>query len=148
MTQEFVTLPREVVERAIEALFCTDSEEGSTAYENELKAVKKLRAALNQPQGDQPAMTPIAQRKLEDLVASGYTISGYSIYHKQKHQHGFVTGAGLVGWWRPDGMEYPQPKREPLTNSQINRLIADGKIPISGNPYEVFRAAEAAHNIK
>lgn len=54
-------------------------------------------------------MTPIAQRKLEDLVASGYTISGYSIYHEQRHQHGFVTGAGLVGWWKPEGVEYPQP---------------------------------------
>lgn len=50
MKQEFVTLPREVVEQAIEALFCTDSEEWSTAYENELKAVKKLRAALDQQQ--------------------------------------------------------------------------------------------------
>ena len=50
MTQEFVTLPREVLEQAVEALFCTDSEEGSTAYENELKAVKKLRAALDQTQ--------------------------------------------------------------------------------------------------
>ena len=112
MTQEFVTLPREVVELAIEAIFCTDSEEGSTAYENELKAVKKLRAALNQQQANQPAMTPIAQRKLEDLMASGYTISGYSVYHERKHQHGFVTGAGLVGWWKPEGMEYPQPRCE------------------------------------
>lgn len=112
MTQEFVKLPREVVERAIGALFCTDSEEGSTAYENELEAIKKLRAALDQPQANQPAMTPIAQRKLDSLLAEGYTISGYSIYHEQKHQHGFVTGAGLVGWWKPDGVEYPQPQGE------------------------------------
>ena len=49
MTQEFVTLPREVVERAIDALYCTDSEEGSPAYNFELKAVKELRAALEQP---------------------------------------------------------------------------------------------------
>ena len=62
-------------------------------------------------------MTPIAQRKLEDLVASGYTISGYSVYHEQKHQHGFVTGAGLVGWWKPEGVEYPQTQgeREPVS---------------------------------
>ena len=112
MKQEFVTLPREVVEQAIEALFCTDSEEGSTAYKNELKAVKKLREALEQPQANQPAMTPIAQRKLDSLLASGYKISGYSIYHELKHQHGFVTGAGLVGWWKPDGVEYPQPQVE------------------------------------
>lgn len=46
---KMIMLPREVVEQAIEALFCTDSEEGSTAYENELKAVKKLRAVLDRP---------------------------------------------------------------------------------------------------
>ena len=69
-------------------------------------------SSVVQPQAEQPAMTPIAQRKLDDLVASGYTISGYSIYHEQKHQHGFVTGAGLVGWWKPEGMEYPQPQGE------------------------------------
>ena len=71
--------------------------------------------ALKQPQANQPAMTPIAQRKLEDLMASGYTISGYSVYHEQKHQHGFVTGAGLVGWWKPEGVEYLQPQVEPST---------------------------------
>jgi len=187
MTQEFVTLPREVVEQAVEALFCMDSEEGSTAYKNELEAIKKLRAALEhqqnhvpdagnmvpagwrlvpveptekmvdmgrglssfpngvyramlsaapqpptvkecltveQPQANQPAMTPIAQRKLDSLLTEGYTISGYSVYHEQKHQHGFVTGAGLVGWWKPEGVEYPQPKRPPLTDEQID-AIAD-----------------------
>ena len=116
MTQEFVTLPRAVVEQVIDALYCTDSEEGSPAYNFELKAVKELRAVLEQPQAEQPAMTPIAQRKLEGLMASGYTISGYSVYHERKHQHGFVTGAGLVGWWKPEGMEYPQPlgEQEPV----------------------------------
>lgn len=69
-------------------------------------------SAVEQPQANQPAMTPIAQRKLDSLLTEGYTISGYSIYHEQKHQHGFITGAGLVGWWKPDGMEYPQPQGE------------------------------------
>lgn len=107
MTQKFVTLPREVVERALASL---ESEFGKHS-----KSASDIRAALNQPQANQPAMTPIAQRKLEDLMASGYKISGYSIYHEQKHQHGFVTGAGLVGWWRPEGVEYPQPQGEPST---------------------------------
>ena len=128
MTQEFVTLPREVVDQAVEALFCTDSEEGSTAHENELKAVKKLRAALDQPQANQPAMTPIARRKLDSLLAEGYTISGYSVYHEQKHQHGFVTGAGLVGWWKPGGMEYPQPQgeQEPAPNGATHIQLQQG----------------------
>ena len=130
MEQEFVTLPREVVEQAVEALFCTDSEEGSTAYKDELEAVKELRAALEQPQANQPAMTPIAQRKLEDLMASGYTISGYSIYHEQKHQHGFVTGAGLVGWWKPEGMEYPQPlgEQELVSVARVDDLEGGGRV--------------------
>ena len=182
MTQEFVTLPREVVEQALKAMEDAGVQRGSTGAE--FNAIESLRAAMDQPQNhvpdagnmlqagwklvplepncsmvlagersleqhdflrldyayramldaapnpptvkesstveqpqsNQPAMTPIAQRKLDDLVAGGYTISGYSVYHEQKHQHGFVTGAGLVGWWKPEGVEYPQPqgKQEPV----------------------------------
>ena len=107
MTQEFVTLPREVVGQAIRSLerYCFD-----VVVTKEVHAA--LRSALDQPQANQPAMTPIAQRKLDSLLAEGYTISGYSIYHERKHQHGFVTGAGLVGWWRPESMEHVQPQGE------------------------------------
>ena len=174
MTQEFVTLPREVVEQALEAMSLAlsdvDWRKDSPTQPVIHKAYNATSAALEQPQiqsggippnwklvpveptirmrlsarawtdaptsvyhamlaaapqppttkdssvvqpqANQPAMTPIAQRKLEDLMASGYTISGYSIYHEQKHQHGFVTGSGLVGWWKPDGMEYPHPQGE------------------------------------
>ena len=112
MTQEFVTLPREVVERAVASIEMLNA--GKWTQVTALAAT--LRAALEQPQANQPAMTPIAQRKLDSLLAEGYTISGYSVYHEQKHQHGFVTGAGLVGWWRPEGVEYPQPlgEQEPV----------------------------------
>ena len=41
---------------------------------------------------------------------------------------------------------HPQPC-QPLTDGQINRLIADGKLPLSGNPYEVARAIERAYGI-
>lgn len=119
MKQEFVTLPREVVEQALKAMsLCRPhmydhaSNTQDCAFDLLCDAVNALRTALDQPQAEQPAMTPIAQRKLDDLVASGYTISGYSVYHERKHQHGFVTGAGLVGWWKPEGMEYPQPRDE------------------------------------
>ena len=105
MTQEFVTLPRGVVKHALDALWTAATPKAEAA-------IAALRSALDQPQANQPAMTPIAQRKLEDLMVSGYTISGYSIYHEQKHQHGFVTSAGLVGWWKPEGVEYPQPQGE------------------------------------
>lgn len=177
MKQEFVTLPREVVERMIENM---KSIVGDSGYDRMLtrESEQILRAALDQPQNhvsdagnivpagwrlvpveptrdmlttwikapvvsntttpglyrsmlaaapqpptteessvaqpqaNQPAMTPIAQRKLDSLLTEGYTISGYSVYHERKHQHGFVTGAGLVGWWKPEGMEYPQPQSE------------------------------------
>lgn len=219
-TQEFVTLPSEVVEQALEALFEADSVRGD--YQNvkvRRNSIAALRAALEQPQnhvpdagnmvpvgwklvpvvptddmlydiqefshilpprgkriwahmlaaapqpptvkecltveqpqGEQLAMTPIAQRKLDSLLTEGYTISGYSVYHEQKHQHGFVTGAGLVGWWRPEGMEYPQPLGEqeplfwyrprgdglyegPLHKSQIERVREEsgGWVPLYTN---------------
>lgn len=177
MTQEFVTLPREVVEQALEALI-NEGEFRKLLEPLIEKSIDSIRAALERPQNhveqhlgmvpagwklvpveptddmlydiqefshilpprgkriwahmlaaapqppttedssvvrpqvEQPAMTPIAQRKLYSLLTEGYTISGYSVYHEQKHQHGFVTGAGLVGWWKPDGVEYPQPRGE------------------------------------
>ena len=109
---------------------------------------------VEQPQANQPAMTPIAQRKLDSLLTDGYAISGYSVYHERKHQHGFVTGAGLVGWWKPDGAEYPQPKQEPLTDEQIFALFESvwtdgthtGLVPPMA--IRLSRAIEAAHNIK
>lgn len=191
MTQEFVTLPREVVEQALNALNL--AYDGKCRLDTIPNATDALRAALDrpqnhipgvrnmaqagwklvpvvpttrmvdaarsqssfpagvwramldaapkpptvkdsltveQPQADQPAMTPIAQRKLEDLVASGYTISGYSVYHEQKHQHGFVTGAGLVGWWKPEGVEYPQPlgEQEPVSVARVDDLEGGGRV--------------------
>lgn len=202
MTQEFVTLPREVVKRVMDALYYTATTKSKhpNQWKEEDAAMKELRAALEQPQiqsggippnwklvpmeptrdmlttwikapvvsnttapglyrsmlsaaphpptteessvaqpqANQPAMAPIAQRKLEDLMASGYTISGYSVYHEQKHQHGFVTGAGLVGWWKPEGVEYPQPRgeQEPVAWA----VMKDGEIcweadyPFSNEP--------------
>ena len=128
-----ITLQRYVVEKALEALKighesahdCAETfhiemagykQQRHEALDAEVKqisdAIGALRAALEQPQVDQPTMTHIAQRKLDDLLTRGYEISGYSVYHEKKHPHGFVTGAGLVGWWKPDGAEYPQPQGE------------------------------------
>ena len=194
MTYEFVTLPREVVEQALEALFEADSvredyqnvkmrRDSIAVLRAALKqpqiqsggippnwklvpvepTIRKMAAmgpviracynmdgvsenvvdvyramlaaapqppALEQPQAEQPAMTPIAQRKLDSLLAEGYTISGYSVYHERKHQHGFVTGAGLVGWWKPEGMEYPQPQgeREPVAWINYSTLTGERKL--------------------
>ena len=91
---------------------CDDCKSAWGANDKNPPACVPAPPAVEQPQSEQPAMTPIAQRKLDDLVAGAYTISGYSVYHERKHKHGFVTGAGLVGWWKPEGMEYPQPQGE------------------------------------
>jgi hypothetical protein len=115
-------------------------------------------SSVVQPQANQPAMMPIAQRKLDSLLAEGYTIIGYSVYHERKHQHGFVTGAGLVGWWKPDGVEYPQPLGEqetdwsdsktlpselwknPLLSLQERLQIADGAVQWNREVAENLRA--------
>ena len=51
-----------------------------------------------------PPFTPLAQRKLDDLLARGFRITGYSIERADpawSPQRGFVTHGGLVGWWTP-----------------------------------------------
>ena len=165
-TQEFVTLPREVVEQALayveqHAVICG------------LAVRDALRAALEQAQVEQLAMTPVAQRKLDGLLGDGLAISGYSICKllpSSEMRHGFVTAGGMVGWWQHDGVEYPQPqgeqepdawmhsegraqplylhqqpKREPLTDEQIGAVYGD---TVGYSYIEFARAIEAAHNIK
>ena len=50
-------------------------------------------------------MTHTAQRKLADLLAQGFRITGYAIERADvadwAPQRGFVTHGGLVGWWTP-----------------------------------------------
>ena len=106
-----ILIDRAVVEQALAAFEHLVRRHYRLGTEHDSRA-KALRAALDRPQVDQPAMTTIAQRKLDDLLLRGYTISGYSVYNNTKHQHGFVTAAGLVGWWKPEGNEYQQPKVE------------------------------------
>ena len=52
-----------------------------------------------------PPFTSVAQRKLDDLLARGFRITGYSIERADvadwAPQRGFVTHGGLVGWWLP-----------------------------------------------
>lgn len=149
-----ILIDRSVVEQALEAFEIHARQYPHMVKGYTLDAEEALRAALEQPQANQPAMTPIAQRKLDSLLTEGYTISGYSIYHEQKHQHGFVTGAGLVGWWKPEGMEYPQPKLETLTDNQIDRIAESmpGGLEgfLKGWGWRQFARAvlEATHNIK
>jgi hypothetical protein len=48
-----------------------------------------------------PEFFPVAQRKLDALLADGWTINGYAIM-KGEHRRGFVDHGGFVGWWLPE----------------------------------------------
>ena len=137
MTQEFVTLPREVVEQALESLL----NEGN--FRKLMKplieeSIKQIKAALEQPQGEQPPTT-------EQSSAVG--VIGW-----KNHQ----PNSGTVVHWTtlmpPLGTKlytHPQPKREPLT-VEFNTAATGAK---PGTPTWLVtaaftRAVEASHNIK
>lgn len=95
-----------------------------------------------------PPFTHVANLKLDELQRKGYAISGYSIYHEDKHQHGFVTAAGLVGWWNSQGDSHPQPKQQPLTDEQIHDCFQHKHRDKLTERRMITRAIEAAHGIK
>ena len=53
-----------------------------------------------------PPFAALAQRKLDDLLARGFRITGYSIERADiadwSPQRGFITHGGMVGWWTPN----------------------------------------------
>ena len=63
MTQEFVTLPREVVEQALKALQNVREQLGSTV--SEFNAIEAIRAALEQPQ---PPRQPLTEDEIAELM--------------------------------------------------------------------------------
>lgn len=101
------------------------------------QAFKELRAALEKPQGEQePALVQVRRKSSSSWdEATSIECAEHLV---KNHPHRYEMRLLYT---------HPQPKREPLTNSQINRLVADGEIPLSGNPYEVTRAIERAHGI-
>lgn len=51
-----------------------------------------------------PDFTELGARKLAELQANGYRITGYCFERQvegTQPQRGFVDFAGFVGWWRP-----------------------------------------------
>ena len=140
MTQKFVTLPREVVELAINALYCTDSQEGSPAYNFELKAVKELRAALEQPQAEQEPVAWALSHSNGLEFSSNYPMQKSMDAAEQmarKHM-GAVTVTPLY--------THPQPKREPLTDEQIEKICPSFDDPMRREMWKI--GFKAAHNIK
>ena len=52
-------------------------------------------------ENSEPEFTNIGLKKLESLQSMGFEINGYSVYNKDTNKYGFVTTAGMVGWWYP-----------------------------------------------
>lgn len=129
MTQEFVTLSREVVEQIINALYCTDSQEGSPAYDFELKAVKELRAALEQMQDDQEPVAWI------ENVEGGI---GYNLYHKAARK--------LPDCVRFDLYTHQPPQHKTLTDEQIEKICPSFDDPMRREMWKI--GFKAAQNIK
>ena len=51
-----------------------------------------------------PDFTELGARKLAELQANGYRITGYCFERQgegTQPQRGFVDFAGFVGWWQP-----------------------------------------------
>lgn len=131
MTQEFVTLPRDVVEQALEALKYEKDANNPLDWHHD-KTMNALRAALEQPQGEQeplawlhrcnknPSIVELSFSKREPKLASkGY--KAHPLYTRQ------------------------QPKREPLSTARIDELIEEGIF--GGNPYELVRRIEEERGV-
>lgn len=68
-----------------------------------------------------PDFTELGARKLAELQANGYRITGYCFERQvegTQPQRGFIDSWGFVGWWRP-GM---QPSK-PLTDEFVNKVV-------------------------
>lgn len=54
-----------------------------------------------------PEFTELGARKLAELQANGYRITGYCFERQvegTQPQRGFIDSWGFVGWWRPEMM--------------------------------------------
>ena len=131
MTEKFVTLPREVLEQALNAL-----DAGVKISPNSVLH-DRLRAALEQPQIEQE---PVAW--IENLVGA----LSYNPYHEASRK-------------LPEGVRFdlytrPQPSREPMTDEEILKAVRHlyhSDLPVGmgfSDDLDVARAIEAAHNIK
>lgn len=64
-----------------------------------------------QPAAIMPAFMGVAKRKLDDLLAQGWKIDGFSINKKTigrepSIMRGLITVGGMVGWWRSPKEEH------------------------------------------
>lgn len=120
MTQEFVTLPREFVERALEALKYEKDANNPLDWHHD-KTMNALRAALEQ----EPAAYWIPKPEQFCVARPG--------------EWPFAKA------WQPLYI-HPQPKREPLTDEQIEKICPSFDDPLRSEMWKI--GFKAAHNIK
>lgn len=126
MTQEFVTLPREVVEQALETLSNTGTQRGKqpSQFLAEGLSMNALRAALEQPKdkhepvGEAGPMPGADGFTMACFLASDVPV-GTKIYTHPQNLNCKSTQARLATLW---GYVKEQTKREPLTDNQIDKI--------------------------
>ena len=147
-----ITLPLSVVEQALEALNASMPHNNDMDHDwpSHIAARRALRAALEQPQGDQESVAWIenigggvsynpyheAARKLPDGVR-------FDLYTHPQNLNCKSTQARLATLW---GYERPQPKREPLTDDELDKLCPQFEDPMRREMWKL--GFKVAHNIK
>lgn len=139
MTEKFVTLPREVVERAMSALEFSETQSHRHQYDVEASALAALSAALEQPQGEQEPVAWLHQcNKMPDLVKLSFSKREPVLTAKGYKAHPLIFG----------DIARQLPKREPLTEKDIQKLLVTGDYLTIAGLTKFARAIEAAHNIR
>ena len=129
MTQEFVTLQREVVEHALETLSNTGTQRGEqpSQFLAEGLSMNALRAALEQPQDKHEPVGEAGPMP----GADGFTMACF-------RASDVSVGTELY--------TSPQPKSKPLTDEEIDKLCPQFDDPMRREMWII--GFKASHNIK
>ena len=166
MTQEFVTLPRSVVEQALEALDAAMSG-GKYPYKHRCsEAINTLREILEQPQVVEVVVTTnqqgqcvavtrqddegqilsviwqAKQQQVEQEPVAWIENLGGGISYSAHHEAARKLPEGV----RFDLYTHSQPKREPLTEDEIDKLCPQYDDPMRREMWII--GFKATHGIK
>ena len=165
-----ITLPRSVVEQALEALFMYKPMVTGVTFQHGLDAMQALRAALEQPQVEQPVAwirglpeeaTHIAAAKAKVRSGGQIDISTHAFKYDDGVLMVYVTDNDneYPGWRKAADAFYhlnfpvipisthPQPHRQPLTDQQIHDCFQHRHRDKATERRMITRAIERAHGI-
>ena len=148
-----VLIDRPVVEQALKALETDD-------WQKKMQSAISLRAALEQPQGEQePIRWPANASEVRAFLSGHVATERYARDDHQPDDNDTYTLSahdllGAIYWWAD---VYQQPPRQPLTDEQIDAMFANAEIGdalaerVRKRNQEIYwfgvRDAEAAHGI-